>query len=148
MKDRARAVIIAMFLAASSSPALSRIGQLQLVCLSPGETRETIQAQKLIQPFRALAEASRSGAGESIGIKLCRFNALTVYDVMLLRHDGHVIHLLVDAANGSLLQPAPVIPPAPVVSETLPPIGPLVEDRRPMLRAPLWRFMPLFRRRP
>ncbi len=87
-----------------SSP--GRAGEPRLkTCLSPGETRDTMQAQKLVQPYRAIMEASRGGNGESIAIKLCRLNALMVYQVTMLRHDGRLVYMLVDASNGSLLPP-------------------------------------------
>ena len=141
MKGRARAMIIAVFIAASSSPALCREGEARLACLSPGETRDAIQAQRLMQPFRAMGEVSRTGAGESIGIKLCRFNDLLVYDVMVLRHDGHVVHLLINAANGFLLPPAQPLSGAPV-GALLPAPAPPMAELRPVFRPSIWRLGP------
>ncbi|WP_131115924.1 PepSY domain-containing protein [Lichenihabitans psoromatis] len=76
-------------------------------CLSAGETRETLQTMKLLPPYRAVEEAGRGMPGESVGIKLCRLNQQMVYDVTILRHDGHLVHMLVDATNGTLMPPRP-----------------------------------------
>lgn len=107
MKCWSRALLFAVALAATGTSAASRAAEPRLNCLSPVETREALVDQKLVAPFRAMIEASRHGSGEAIAIKLCRSGALTVYDVLVLRHDGRVIHLLVDAANGSLIGPGP-----------------------------------------
>ena len=102
----ARAMAVSILIAAGGSPTLGRAAETRLhTCLSAGETREKLQSQKLIQPFRAMTQASSGGAGESIGIKLCRYNALMVYEVTVLRHDGRLVHTLIDASNGTLLPP-------------------------------------------
>ena len=47
----------------------------------------------------------RSTAGrlqaEALGVKLCRWSEELVYELSLLRHDGRVIHVFIDAKNGS-----------------------------------------------
>lgn len=35
-----------------------------------------------------------------IGVKLCRWREDLVYELSLLRHDGHIIHISVDAKTG------------------------------------------------
>ncbi len=96
-----------MALAAWGVPAASRGAELRLACLSPPETHQALIDQKLIAPFRAMIEAARRGAGDAIAIKLCRSGGAMVYDVMVLRHDGHVVHLTVDATNGATVGPGP-----------------------------------------
>lgn len=101
MKRWARATVAAVVLGAAA-PCQGAAAHLQ-TCLSPGETRDTLQSQKLVQPFRAMAEAARVSGGDSISIRLCRLDAQMVYDVVTLRRDGRLIHLLVDASNGAAL---------------------------------------------
>jgi uncharacterized membrane protein YkoI len=43
--------------------------------------------------------ASRSQA-EAIGVKLCRWSEELVYEMSLLRRDGRVIHVFVNAKTG------------------------------------------------
>jgi uncharacterized membrane protein YkoI len=38
-----------------------------------------------------------------IGIKLCRWNEELVYELSLLGHDGHVIHVFIDAKTGQAI---------------------------------------------
>ena len=45
------------------------------------------------------SEAGRLQA-EAMGVKLCRWSEELVYELSLLRRDGHVIHVLIDAKTG------------------------------------------------
>lgn len=69
-------------------------------CMPPSQAREVLIQQRLVAPFRALGEASRSSAGEVVGLQLCRMGDDFVYDVIMLQRDGRVVHALVDARNG------------------------------------------------
>jgi hypothetical protein len=75
-------------------------------CVSPGQARDILISQRLVAPFRAFGEAMRSGDGEVVGLQLCRVNDDFVYDVTLLRRDGRVVHVLINARNGAPLAPA------------------------------------------
>lgn len=69
------------------------------VCFNATETREKIATHKLAEPFRAL----RAGRlqGEALRAKLCRWKADEfVYEVYVLRHDGRIVHVYMNAANG------------------------------------------------
>src|ERR1700674_5748148 len=66
-------------------------------CLSAAETREAIRAHKLIEPFRAMGDASGRAQSEAIAVRLCRSNEKFVYDITMLRRDGRVVHVYVDA---------------------------------------------------
>jgi hypothetical protein len=72
-------------------------------CMPPAQAREIMIDQKFVAPFRAVAEANRAGNGETVGLQLCQFGEAYVYDVTLLRHDGHVSHTLVDAHSGAVV---------------------------------------------
>lgn len=72
-------------------------------CMSPAQAREVMIDQKFVAPFRAVAEATRAGGGETVGLQLCQSGEVYVYDVTLLRRDGHVSHTLVDAHSGTVL---------------------------------------------
>lgn len=70
------------------------------VCFSAAETRDKILTQELFEPFHAMrSEAGRLQA-EAIGVKLCRLSEELVYELSLLRRDGHVVHVLIDAKTG------------------------------------------------
>jgi uncharacterized membrane protein YkoI len=104
MKSWAYAMAVAATIATSVLPPAGQAAdQHRPVCLAAGESREAIQARKMVPPFRAVAEAIRGNPGESVGIRLCRLNAQMVYDIAVLRHDGHLVHILVDAGTGVLM---------------------------------------------
>lgn len=72
------------------------------VCFNAAETREKISAHHLAEPFRAL-RASRL-QGEALKVRLCRWKQDDyVYEVAVLRRDGRVVHLYMNASNGQSL---------------------------------------------
>ena len=69
------------------------------VCFNPAETREKIATHRLTEPFRAL----RAGRlqGEALRARLCRWKPDEfVYEVFMLRRDGHVVRVYMNAQNG------------------------------------------------
>jgi uncharacterized membrane protein YkoI len=77
--------------------------QADRVCFSTAESRERIHAHGLLEPFQLMRATASRWHAEAIGVKLCRWRESLVYELSLLRHDGHVIYVFVDAQNG---QPA------------------------------------------
>jgi uncharacterized membrane protein YkoI len=72
----------------------------QRICFSAQETREKILQHKLNEPFRVMKATAGQMQAEAIGAKLCRWKEELVYEISLLRHDGHVLHVFVNAADG------------------------------------------------
>jgi hypothetical protein len=73
------------------------------LCYSTAETRDKIASHGLFEPFHMmLAEASKLQA-EAIGARLCRWSDELVYEISLLRRDGHVIHIFIDAKDGRVV---------------------------------------------
>jgi hypothetical protein len=73
-------------------------------CLSPSETRETITQRKLVDPLVSMRNATRGGA-EPLRTRLCRWGDKFVYEMALLRRDGKVVRVFVDASDGSTVNP-------------------------------------------
>jgi hypothetical protein len=69
-------------------------------CFSTAQTREQIVLHKLAEPFASMQTAARNVQGEPIGARLCRVDENFVYEVSLLRRDGHLIKIFIDAATG------------------------------------------------
>lgn len=73
------------------------------LCYSTAETRDKIAAHDLSEPFRVMrSEASRLHA-EAIGAKLCRWSEDLVYEISLLRRDGRIIRIFVDAKTAQVV---------------------------------------------
>jgi hypothetical protein len=70
------------------------------ICLVPAEAREAIAAHRLSEPFEAMRTAAAQMRAEAVGERLCRWNEQFIYVITLLRRDGRVIRLFVDAASG------------------------------------------------
>ena len=88
-------VIVAAYL--GSSTAARTEPEPDRVCFSTAETREKILAQGLFEPFRVMRNVASRSQAEAIGVKLCRWSEDLVYEMSLLRRDGRVIHVFVNA---------------------------------------------------
>jgi hypothetical protein len=73
------------------------------VCLSAAETRAAVARHGLVDPLAALRAAARKAQADPLRSRLCRVGAGFVYEMALLRRDGKVLRVNVDAATG---QPA------------------------------------------
>lgn len=72
-------------------------------CYSTAETRDKIVAHGLSDPFRAVRATARSMQAEAIGVKLCHWSEDLVYEISLLRREGHLVHVFVDAKSGAVV---------------------------------------------
>lgn len=94
--------IALMAAAAALSPA-PRAGAADspgLTCFPTAETRQLIVERRLADPFATMLTESVAAHGEPIGARLCRANGELVYEINLLRRDGRVVRVYVDAATG------------------------------------------------
>lgn len=76
-------------------------------CLSPSETRAAIARNKLANPMPALRTLARRSQAEPLRSRLCRINERFVYEMTMLRRDGRVVRVFVDAQDGRTLVPRP-----------------------------------------
>ena len=70
-------------------------------CMSAAEARAVIARHRLVDPMGALRAAARQGQAEPLRSRLCRWNDKFVYEMALLRRDGRVIRVFLDARDGS-----------------------------------------------
>ncbi|MGA7384543.1 MAG: hypothetical protein WBW81_07600 [Methylocella sp.] len=97
------AVTVAAYL--GSSAAVRAAPEADRVCFSTAETREKILAHGLFEPFRVMRNAASRSQADAIGVKLCRWSEELVYEMSLLRRDGRVIHVFVNAKTGLVIGP-------------------------------------------
>lgn len=95
-------LVIALYLLAAA-PAIAAEQMPERECFSAAQTREKIAAKKLAEPFRLMTGAAGRFQAEAIGAKLCRWKEEFVYEISLLRRDGRVIHVFMNAANGQIV---------------------------------------------
>ncbi len=69
-------------------------------CFSAAETREKVVSRRLSEPFRLLRGAAGRVQGEALRARLCRWNEDYVYEIALLRRDGHIVHVYLNAVSG------------------------------------------------
>lgn len=75
----------------------------QRICYSTAETRDKILSLGLFEPFRLMRNAATKMEAEAIGARLCRSSDDLVYEISLLRHDGRVLHISIDAKTGKIV---------------------------------------------
>ncbi|MCI4680536.1 hypothetical protein K9U39_04025 [Rhodoblastus acidophilus] len=72
-------------------------------CYSPAETRERVASKKLREPFEMMRKASAMTRAEALAGKLCRWNDEDIYVISLLRHDGALIRVFMNAVTGQVV---------------------------------------------
>jgi uncharacterized membrane protein YkoI len=73
------------------------------LCFSAAETRDKILTHGLFEPFHAMRNVAGPLQAEALGVKLCRRSDELVYELSLLRHDGRVIRVFIDAKTGQAI---------------------------------------------
>ncbi len=69
-------------------------------CFTMAQARGKIEAHKLADPFRSMREAALRLQGEPLGARLCQVDEALIYEISLLRRDGHIVKIHVDAFSG------------------------------------------------
>jgi hypothetical protein len=75
-----------------------------LQCFSTDQTREEIESARLVQPFVLMRRAAGDLHAEAIDGRLCRWNNELIYEISLLRRDGHIVRVHFNAANGKAVE--------------------------------------------
>jgi uncharacterized membrane protein YkoI len=79
-----------------------RAGQTSRVCL-PGDTLEIVTARQVVEPTEALGRARQAVPhADVLRAALCHGPDSLVYRITVLRHDGRVIRVTVDAPSGKV----------------------------------------------
>jgi hypothetical protein len=72
----------------------------RLECFSVAQTRQKIAQQRLAEPFPLMRAESSANQADALSTRLCRDGELFLYEINLLRRDGRVIRVFVDAVSG------------------------------------------------
>ena len=75
-----------------------------MTALTAAQAREMIAQHKLAEPFRLMKAAAHRFQAEAIGVKLCRRKDEYIYVISLLRRDGRVIHVFLNALSGKIVR--------------------------------------------
>jgi hypothetical protein len=78
-----------------------------LECFSVAQTRQKIAQHRLAEPFPLMRAESSANQADALSTRLCRNGELFLYEINLLRRDGRVIRVFIDAVSG---KPAPYHP--------------------------------------
>jgi len=94
-------IVLAFAINALVTPTAEPAAQSIRACLTPSETRAAIARHRLVEPLGALRSAARKAQAEPLRSRLCRRNGRFVYEMALLRRDGRVVRVFLDAASGA-----------------------------------------------
>ncbi len=78
-----------------------------LECFSVAQTRQKIAQHRLAEPFPLMRAESSANQADALSTRLCRNGELFLYEINLLRRDGRVIRVFIDAVSG---KPTPYHP--------------------------------------
>jgi hypothetical protein len=92
--------ILALLFAVPPAALAAAADRPALQCLPVAETRQLILDRRLGDPFALMQAASLSAHAEPINARLCREQEALVYEISLLRRDGRVVRIYLDAATG------------------------------------------------
>lgn len=70
-------------------------------CMTASEIREAVSEHKLIQPMTAVRNAVRMTHAEPLRSQLCRLKDGLQYELTLLRRDGKVVRVTINAVTGA-----------------------------------------------
>jgi hypothetical protein len=76
-------------------------------CMSATEARTVISRNKLANPTSSLRTLSRRSQAEPLRSRLCRLDERFVYEMTMLRKDGKVVRVFVEATDGRTPVSAP-----------------------------------------
>lgn len=85
----------ATFARAEDAPAAAA-----MQCFTMAQARGKMEAHKLADPFRSMRETALRLQGEPLGARLCQLGEGLIYEISLLRRDGHIVKIFVDAFSG------------------------------------------------
>jgi hypothetical protein len=94
----ARIFFIAIALLCVTGPAVAQQPAVQ--CFSTQESRLKIDEQHLANPFASMRNARERHIGEPLTTRLCQQGDDFLYEIRLLRSDGHIEKLFFDATTG------------------------------------------------
>lgn len=98
-----RAFAVAALAATAASACAVRAEDLvpaHIQCFTMAQARGKMEAHKLADPFRSMREAALRLQGEPLGARLCQLGEELIYEISLLRRDGHIVRIHVDAFSG------------------------------------------------
>jgi hypothetical protein len=72
-------------------------------CLSTSEIRDAMATRKILEPMTAVRNAVRLTHSEPLRSQLCRSKDGLQYELTLLRRDGKVVRVILNAINGALI---------------------------------------------
>ena len=88
------ALVRATFARAEDAPAA------HMQCFTMAQARGKMEAHKLADPFRSMREEAIRLQGDPLGARLCQLGEGLIYEISLLRRDGHIVKIFVDAFSG------------------------------------------------
>ena len=96
-----RALVLVLSLTLSPAAAEAAGGPLDGLCLSPGETHEAVASRQVVPPAQAIVTARKAAPNaDLLRAALCRESEGLAYRIVLLRKDGRLVRVTLDAPSG------------------------------------------------
>jgi uncharacterized membrane protein YkoI len=97
-------VAAALFAVALSMPALpvARIDSAPNACLTADEMHGAVNANEAVPPALAHRHAREAAQGDILRMRLCREDGVLMYLVTVLKRDGRVARVTIEAVSGKV----------------------------------------------
>jgi len=93
--------MLALTAAATASPAALAANEPILHCFTARETSERVARLRLFNPLMAMRTTARRLKADPLRTRLCRSGSRLFYELSLIRRDGRVQKVYLNAQNGA-----------------------------------------------
>jgi uncharacterized membrane protein YkoI len=98
-----RSLLVGLALLGALSNARAEIAIYAQPCLSAREMQEVVSTERVLAPALAVAAARRAVPNaEMLRANMCRDRDVLIYVISVLRKDGRVVHVVIDARSGKV----------------------------------------------
>ena len=98
------AIVALMAFAAAPAVAEEPVRVMKPACLDEAEIHAEVGARRVVSQIAALRAARAAKGGEPVRARLCRSESGLVYAITSLKKDGKVVHVIVDASSGKVIE--------------------------------------------
>lgn len=97
-------VAASLFVATLTGPALpvARIDSAPNACLTADEMHSAVNANEAVAPALAHRRAREAAQGDILRMRLCREDGVLMYLVTVLKRDGRVARVTIEAVSGKV----------------------------------------------
>jgi uncharacterized membrane protein YkoI len=99
------AIVMVLLVSAAAAAFADEEPTRRRACMNSSDSREAVSEHKLLDPLAAVRTAQSTVHAELLSSKLCQWGEEFVYEVTMLKRDGHVVRVFMNAKDGKIILP-------------------------------------------